>query len=45
MLTSIPFASLAVFQILMAYQETKDWKTALPTGIPARKGFIPKPRQ
>ncbi|XP_076360157.1 tRNA methyltransferase 10 homolog B-like isoform X3 [Tachypleus tridentatus] len=31
-----------VFDILLKYHETNDWTHALLTGIPPRKGFIPK---
>lgn len=31
-----------VFDILLAYMETRDWTVALPCGIPERKGFVIK---
>ncbi|KAL4218999.1 hypothetical protein ACF0H5_021583 [Mactra antiquata] len=29
-----------VFDILMKYKETKDWKQALSVGVPRRKGYV-----
>ena len=31
-----------VFDILLAYMETRDWSIALPCGVPERKGFVIK---
>ncbi|XP_065068093.1 tRNA methyltransferase 10 homolog B-like [Rhopilema esculentum] len=31
-----------VFDILLKYQETHDWRQSLPVGLPARRGYTPR---
>ena len=34
--------SISVFDILLTYINTKDWKKALAAGVPRRKGYVVK---